>query len=292
MNADRLPKVAVLLAAYNGEKHIKEQIYSVLTQVEVNIFIYISIDKSTDRTVEICNNLKNNYKNIFLINEGDQRFGSAGKNFYHLIRKINCENFDFIALCDQDDLWKETKIIDGIKKINKGYDAYSSDVECFWENKKETKIIKKSFPQKEYDYISEPAGPGCTYILNKKISIFLREKVISSEELPFHHDWYIYALARKNKFKWIIDNTHNILYRQHANNQVGANIGIQQKISRIKKVKSGEYKKEIDKIIKSINHDSSFSKNLRKKILLTPFQFRRKKTDSFILFIFCLFGWI
>ena len=57
MNFPNKPKVAVLLAAYNGEKYIEEQIQSILDQKNIDIYIYISIDESTDKTLEICENL-------------------------------------------------------------------------------------------------------------------------------------------------------------------------------------------------------------------------------------------
>ncbi|OOH94013.1 glycosyltransferase, partial [Comamonas kerstersii] len=88
MKINQLPKVAVLLAAYNGEKYIQEQIESIVNQVDVDVYIYISIDASTDRTLEICQQLQKIYKNIFIINEGKERFGSAGKNFYYLIKNV------------------------------------------------------------------------------------------------------------------------------------------------------------------------------------------------------------
>ena len=47
-------KVAVLLAAYNGEAWIKEQLDSILKQIDVEIYLFISIDLSIDSTYELC----------------------------------------------------------------------------------------------------------------------------------------------------------------------------------------------------------------------------------------------
>lgn len=52
MKTDNLPKVAVLLAAYNGMQWIKEQIDTVFNQQDVDVTIYISVDLSTDGTYE------------------------------------------------------------------------------------------------------------------------------------------------------------------------------------------------------------------------------------------------
>lgn len=162
MKTNQLPKVAVLLAAYNGEKYIQEQIESIVNQVDVDVYIYISIDASTDRTLEICQQFQKIYKNIFIINEGKERFGSAGKNFYYLIKNVDFEEFDFIALSDQDDIWKPLKIIRGIQVLEKEQaSGYSSDVECFWDDEnRKNKIIKKSYPQKNMITILNQQAPG------------------------------------------------------------------------------------------------------------------------------------
>lgn len=282
MKTKQLPKVAVLLAAYNGEKYIQEQIESIVNQVDVDIYIYISIDASTDRTLEICQQLQKIYKNIFIINDGKKRFGSAGKNFYYLIKNIDFEEFDFIALSDQDDIWKPSKIIRGIQVLEKEQaSGYSSDVECFWDDgSRKNKIIKKSYPQKKYDYYFEPAGPGCTYILTKNFATILKGKISNLNHLPFHHDWYIYAFARKNNFIWHIDNMPNIYYRQHKKNQVGANIGFINKLQRIKIIKDGVYRKYHNEILASLNIKV---KNINIEILKNPFLFRRKAAEAILL---------
>lgn len=291
MKINQLPKVAILLAAYNGEKYIQEQIESIVNQVDVDIYIYISIDASTDRTLEICQQLQKIYKNIFIINESKERFGSAGKNFYYLIKNVDFEEFDFIALSDQDDIWKPSKIIRGIQVLEKEQaSGYSSDVECFWDDKnRKNKIIKKSYPQKKYDYYFEPAGPGCTYILTKKLALKLKNKIISKDNLPYHHDWFIYAYARSNKYNWFIDNYANLLYRQHENNQVGANSGLKQIFKRIKMLKNGTYKKYIYEISESLENENF---QARKEVFKNPFDFRRNKKEAILLFVFSILGYI
>lgn len=290
MKINQLPKVAILLAAYNGEKYIQEQIESIVNQVDVDIYIYISIDASTDRTLEICQQLQKIYKNIFIINDGKKRFGSAGKNFYYLIKNIDFEEFDFIALSDQDDIWKPSKIIRGIQVLEKEQaSGYSSDVECFWDDgSRKNKIIKKSYPQKKYDYYFEPAGPGCTYILKRDLFSQIQNKIKHLEKHPFHHDWFIYAYARKNNYKWHIDNIPNIYYRQHDNNQVGANLGLSQYINRINKLRTGNFRNEYIEILESLD----IKIKIKESVLSNPLEFRRRKYEAILIFIFFIFGWL
>lgn len=66
---DKVPEVAVLIAAYNEEKVIKEKILSVFktTYPLEKIKVYVGSDASTDKTEEIVENLKNEYQNLQLI---------------------------------------------------------------------------------------------------------------------------------------------------------------------------------------------------------------------------------
>ena len=59
------PTVAILMATYNGEKYISQQIDSILNQSEVNVHFYISDDGSTDNTLNIIQDYKNKYKENF-----------------------------------------------------------------------------------------------------------------------------------------------------------------------------------------------------------------------------------
>lgn len=85
------------MATYNGEKYILKQLHSILDQIADDDEVIVSDDDSTDRTVELINNL--NDKRIKVIRGG----------FHHF--KWNFENAlkhaggDYIFLSDQDDVW-------------------------------------------------------------------------------------------------------------------------------------------------------------------------------------------
>ena len=294
-------KIAVLLASYNGVKYIKEQVDSILNQKEVDVTIFISDDLSTDKTVEYLQNIYKDFKNIVYLPSGS-KFGGAGKNFFRLIRDVDFSSFDFISFVDQDDIWYEDKLIRAIKTIeDKQLDAYSSNVLAFWEDGKEM-IINKSSLQARYDYLFEAAGPGCTYVLKKDLAISLQKFIcenweeVNKVEL---HDWFIYAFARENNYKWHIDEKLSMRYRQHTSNQVGANDGLKAKLKRLKKVFSSWYREEIIKIIKVLRLENKykFSKYILNKsylnnllLLKYSFEFRRNKKEKLFLSLLILLG--
>ena len=61
--------ISVCIATYNGEKYIKEQLDSIINQLDQNDEIIISDDGSSDRTLNIIESYNDNrivlYKNSF-----------------------------------------------------------------------------------------------------------------------------------------------------------------------------------------------------------------------------------
>ena len=74
----------MLLAAYEGTPFLEAQISSIFGQLAVDVDVYISIDLSIDGTEELVRKIQISNPSIFIVSSG-QRFGSAAKNFYHLI---------------------------------------------------------------------------------------------------------------------------------------------------------------------------------------------------------------
>ena len=234
------------MATYNGDKFLKIQLDSIINQKDVHVEVFISDDMSTDHTLEIIQSYCDQYQNVKLINHS--RIGGPAKNFYFLLNQIDLKKFDFIALSDQDDLWPGYRLARAVEQLVKHKsDAYSSDVIAVDENEKFLKIIKKSQPQKKWDYIFETPGPGCSFVMSTKYVKYLKNKFQSNPALnkfPYH-DWLIYALARQANFKWYIDDAPNLFYRQHRNNFMGANYGFVSRIKRINRILFGEYYKEL-----------------------------------------------
>lgn len=236
-----MKKIVVILAAFNGEKYLPQQINSILNQSIRPYKIYVNIDYSIDKTLEIVEEYKKKYPQIFIINSN--KYGSASINFLNSIANIDFHDFDFVALSDQDDIWYEDKLEKAVTKLSSGFDGYSSNVFAVWDNGVKQSIVKNQ-PQTKFDYLFESAGPGCTYVFNNKLAIsfqtFLKKHYDSLISSCPYHDWFIYAFARVNDFQWFIDGYESMEYRQHSNNLIGANIGYKAFYKRVIKVLKGE----------------------------------------------------
>ncbi|HFI8806782.1 glycosyltransferase [Escherichia coli] len=242
-------KICVLLAAYNGSNSIQEQLNTIIQQANVIVDIVISIDLSDDDTFAICSDYAKKYSNVKLLPYGE-RFGGAGKNFYRLLKDTDLNGYDYIAFSDQDDIWPENKLAKAIESLQQ-YDCYSANVTAFWEDAREV-LIDKAQPQREWDFLFEAAGPGCTYVFKREVAIHFKAWLLDRYEIVAEdvalHDWLLYAFARSHGYRWFIDPVPMMRYRQHANNQVGTNNSFAAAKKRLQMIKSKWYGNQSTKI--------------------------------------------
>ena len=251
-------KVVVLLASYNGITWLPDQIKSILNQLNVDIALFISDDSSQDGSYGYLQQLAVTDSRIKVLPQ-TEKFGSAGNNFYRLIQDVNIANYDYVAFADQDDIWEQDKLIRHIELMQEhGVDGVSSNVLAFWANGKK-KIINKSQPQRELDFLFESAGPGCSFLMTPWLVNKVREQLTDKNSLAkdiFLHDWLTYAICRAHGHRWMIDPNPSVKYRQHENNVLGANTGFKAKFSRLQKLRQGWYRNEVLKIAQICNRIS------------------------------------
>jgi rhamnosyltransferase len=292
-------KIAVILATYNGECWLEEQIESIINQVEVSVDIYIFDDGSIDRTVEIIDFYSNQYPNIYVINR-KRLCGKPGCSFFYALSILNIKLYDFISFSDQDDVWFRGKLIRGVSCMNSGdFDAYSSATIAF--NSDSARYVKLLDCYKEFDYYFESAGPGCTYLLSKAIALDLKN-VIRERKIDLHniyfHDWLVYAFSRVKKYKWYYDKCPTLFYRQHNHNAIGAQGNIGSIKKRVKMIFNGEYLKlvmHVHSFIQKISIDSEYP-HVRSPLLMNKmsfivsfYKYRKSNFHSTVILIFILF---
>lgn len=292
-------KIAVLLAAYNGECYIEEQINTILKQVDVDIDIIISLDLSTDSTLDICTEYSSKHDNIFLLPYGE-KFGGAGSNFYRLIKDVDLNKYDYISLSDQDDIWPNYKLSRAIEKLNK-YQCYSANVTAFWADGREI-LIDKAQPQVAWDFLFEAAGPGCTYVFKRdfvvKFREWLQKEYLTVDKNIELHDWLIYAFARHHGYKWFIDTKPMMFYRQHNNNQVGTNNSLAAAKKRFYLMKKSWYRNQTIRISECLGLQKTeiFRYGLKNGyvgnlyLMLNINKLRRRSRDRILLMVALLFN--
>ena len=98
--------IAILMATYNGERYLREQIDSILSQSSKQWHLYIHDDGSTDGTLEILNNYAEKHPEWVTVMDYPSQ-GGALQNFMSLLEKVEA---DYYMFSDQDDVWHPTKV--------------------------------------------------------------------------------------------------------------------------------------------------------------------------------------
>ena len=298
VRAERKQFFAVCLAACNGMAFIVEQIESILYQKNVELQIFISVDQSSDGTEDRLAEWALSEPRLTLLPFG-QHFGSAGPNFYRLLREVDLSGFDYLSFADQDDIWHPEKLWRAHSLMTaKNAVGYSSNFTAFWPSG-EALVVNKAWPQRTWDFLFESAGPGCTYILHSSLALPL-QKLVRKEDRKVlgvdYHDWLAYAFARSHSFPWVIDSWSSMKYRQHSHNQIGVNVGWRSFWLRVRKILNG-HGLEQSLLISDLVQVSSppvVQRGLRGGRLgylwlaLHANQCRRKRFDRLLFFIWCM----
>jgi rhamnosyltransferase len=234
-------RVAVCLAAFNGVRYLQQQVDSILSQSGVDITLFVSVDQSSDGTEQWFSDLQAKDDRVQPLAFGES-FGGAAQNFFRLLREVDFAMFEYVAYADQDDIWLPGKLKRAVERlVQTGSDGYSSDVVAFWESGR-SRYIKKSYGQKKWDYLFESAGPGCTFVISQKLAFDIQEVLNRNRHISMDvglHDWFTYAFARANGYRWVIDDFAGLMYRQHDTNQVGVNSGWAAFVWRAQRILSG-----------------------------------------------------
>lgn len=220
---------------------IEEQVNSILSQEGVAVSLVVSVDASDDGTEQWFAHLAQHEPRVTVLPQGGQDGGAAG-NFFRLIAEVAAQEADHVAFADQDDIWLTDKMRHAIDTIKaQKVSAYSGNVLAVWDNGRQHRV-NKAQPQREWDFLFEAAGPGCTYVFAHDCYRALRQHVLahrSELQAVDRHDWFSYAFARSRGFKWFIDPQAKMHYRQHGHNHVGANAGFKAILARCSDISDG-----------------------------------------------------
>lgn len=220
--------ICILLATYNGEKYIGEQLDSLLKQTVQDFRVFIRDDRSSDHTLQILQDYHERFPNKIFIETSEQNSGSAKHNFFSLL--LSHKEADYVMLCDQDDVWNPDKIEitwNEMKRMEKRYgletpilvhtDLTVVDSELKVINPSYKKMLDADYSRVQLNHLlNQNTLTGCTAMLNNSLCNLIKEE----PRYCVMHDWWIILVA--SCFGRISSlNTQTIQYRQHSKNSVG-----------------------------------------------------------------------
>ncbi len=210
---------SVCIATYNGEKFIKEQIESILSQLDSNDEVIVSDACSTDNTLAVINSIKDARIKVFTQTKHASHskypvFEKMDNIRLNFANALNQANGDVIFLADQDDVWKKNKVSRCIELL-KEYVCIVHDCEVF--DGKD--VIQPSF----LDYMKPLQGIMGTLVKSPFMGCcmaFRRSVLDSAMPMPdihVEHDTYI-GLCAYRQGKVGVIREPLIKYRRHGGN--------------------------------------------------------------------------
>lgn len=231
-------RITVLLATYNGEKYLKEQIDSIFDQdYQGKIQILARDDASKDHTMDLLKEYEKHHNLTVLQGNGQGAF----QNFYALIKEAG--DSDYYAYSDQDDVWLKNKLSTAVSKIGK------TNIPTIYFSKntivnEKLELINARMDNNDYSHIHDlpiviirNICQGNTCVFNQAMMHELKKASINFE---FPHDWWTYLVCLSVNGQVIFDPQSHILYRQTSRNVIGSRKGILFRIKRRMKIMTGK----------------------------------------------------
>lgn len=223
-----MEKIDILLATYNGEVFLEDQIQSLLSQSYTNWNLLIRDDGSSDNTVEIIKKYVRKYpEKIKFIQDTIKNSGPAG-NFSTLLQYSES---DYVMFCDQDDVWVADKVESMYKELIIMESKFGKETpllvhsDLFVTDNNLNIIAQSMFKFQNLNPLATNLNQllvqnnvtGCTVIINKA----LVQKATPIPREVIMHDWWL-ALVASAFGKIGFVNNSTIMYRQHSMNDTGA----------------------------------------------------------------------
>jgi glycosyltransferase involved in cell wall biosynthesis len=213
-------RVVVLMSTYNGERYVRQQAESILTQLPEGGRLMIRDDGSQDQTVRVIEAIRD--PRISLVRGRNIGFV---RSFLTLLAEAP-GNADMVMLSDQDDIWLPNKVARAWAAIGAsgplptlyccrlrlvGPDLTPRGLSPLWPQ-----------PPSFQNALTENIVTGCTAAINPAALRLLRE--CGDTRRIYFHDWWLYLVISAFG-RVVFDPEPTILYRQHGGNAIGMGAG-------------------------------------------------------------------
>lgn len=245
MNNKQQPLVSIAICTYNGEKFLIEQLDSLLGQSYRHIEMIVVDDCSKDNTVSILKQYEEKHPN-FKVYQNDQNLGYI-KNFE---KAISLCNGDYIALCDQDDIWDPNKIELQLAGIGNHaliyHDSEFIDDKGHSLDKKKSDILNMYQGESSVPFLFFNCVSGHACLFNRKLIPYC----LPFPQEVFHDRWLAFTATNNGGITYL--NKALVKYRQHENTDTN--------ILKINKGNRKPSKSGYQKMMKILNELTWFSK--------------------------------
>ncbi len=214
------PRVVVLMSTYHGERHVAEQLRSILAQLPTGGRIVVRDDGSTDGTVAAVQALRDDR---IAVSRGPNL--GFGRSFLTLLASVPPEA-DMVMFADQDDFWLPGKIArawQSLQRFGERPALYGSAQMIADAQLRPLHATRAWAHAPSFEgALVENMITGCTAALNRP-ALRLLQRAGVPQGVHFH-DWWLYLVI--SAFGHVVfDPEPTLLYRQHGANQIGHGVG-------------------------------------------------------------------
>lgn len=209
INTKESPLISIALCTYNGQEFLEEQLNSLIQQDYRPIEIIAIDDCSSDNTFTILQR----YEKLFPYFTAIRNTENIGflKNFE--LNLSYCKG-DYIAFCDQDDIWMPNKLSLQIENIGENglvyHDSALIDESGCSLSTKISDLINMYQGDSPLPFLLRNCVPGHSIFINRKLL-----KYFIPFKIEYHDWWAAYVAANTTGLKYL--NCCLVKYRQHGN---------------------------------------------------------------------------
>lgn len=234
------PHVTVLLALYQGEPFLRQQLDSIAAQA-VNWRLVVGDDGSTDGGPQILQDFAQGWPDRVDGRSGPRK--GAAANFMALLAGLP-EAPGFVALADQDDVWHPDKLARAVNALREaeGPALYCSRVEIRDAALRPAGLSRLPVSPPSFRHaLVQNLVQGNTTVLNPAAAELARCAAAGAQDVVMH-DWWLYQLVTGVGGRVIYDPTPSLMYRQHGTNVVGANDGAVARLASLRRMLKGRHR--------------------------------------------------
>lgn len=243
MTATQPRHVAILLATYNGARHLAEQLDSIVAQTHDDWTIHVSDDGSTDGTLALLLTYRERLGADRLVLWQGPRAGYS-RNFMSMLHRDDIDG-DYVAFSDQDDVWDRDKL----QKALLALDAMPPGTPALYGGR--SRLIDETGrafgfsplfarrPSFANALVQSLAG-GNTMLLDRHARALMCRAPADARVVS--HDWWAYLVVSGAGGRVIYDREPTLGYRQHAENIIGSNAGVGARLRRMADMVGGRHR--------------------------------------------------
>lgn len=237
------PHIVIVMCTFNGAPYLQAQLDSFLRQSHTNWSLWVSDDGSVDGTWQILQTYKRKHKHIHDIRLLHGPGRGACNNFLSVLCHPEFGS-NYVALCDQDDVWLSGKLARAVSQLRKspagpvlyGAQSFHSDPNLSVSGRSNVSAGRPHFK----NALVQNIVSGHSAVLSPDALNLVRDFGVPNG-VPFH-DWWLYQVVTGGGGHVILDTRPVLHYRQHEQNLFGAPRGPAAFAKRMKLLKTRQYK--------------------------------------------------